>query len=78
MPNASVDEQIRYCEEVVTIDPECCADAIREQNSPEFKRKIYKEYAEALWQIVGLKSFLENTPQNKRDFVSGFMTGMFG
>ena len=78
MPNASVDEQIRYCEEVVTIDPEGCADAIREQNSPEYKRKIYKEYAEGIWQGFGLLSFLENTPQNKRDFVSGFMTGMFG
>jgi len=78
MPNASVEEQIRACEETVTIDPELCADAIREQNSPEYKRKIYKQYAEDIWQGVGLINFLDNTPQNKRDFVSGFMTGLFG
>ena len=76
--NGSIDEQIKACEEMVTIDPEGCASFIREQNSPEYKRKIYKEYAEGIWQGFGLLSFLENTPQNKRDFVSGFMTGMFG
>jgi hypothetical protein len=78
MPDASVDEQIRYCEETVTIDPEQCAEMIREQNSPEYKRKIYKQYAETSWIGFGLENFLKNTPQNKRDFVSGFMTGMFG
>ena len=78
LPNGSIDEQIRYCEETVTIDPERCADGIREQNSPEYKRKIYKQYAEDVWRGFGFTKFLENTPQNKRDFVSGFMTGMFG
>jgi hypothetical protein len=78
MPNASIEEQIRACEETVTIDPELCAEGIREQNSPEYKRKIYKQYAEDVWQGMGLINFLENTPQNKRDFVSGFMTGLFG
>jgi hypothetical protein len=78
LPNESIDEQIRACEETVTIDPERCADVIREQNSPEYKRKIYKQHAENMWQGFGFMKFLENSPQNKRDFVSGFMTGMFG
>jgi hypothetical protein len=78
MPNASIEEQIRACEETVTIDPDRCADVIREQNSPEYKRKIYRQYAEDVWQGMGLINFLENTPQNKRDFMSGFMTGLFG
>jgi ribosomal protein L44E len=77
-PDASVDEQIRYCEETVTIDPEQCAEMIREQNSPEYQRKIYKQWAETSWLGFGSMNFLKNTPQNKRDFVSGFMTGMFG
>lgn len=76
--DASVDEQIRYCEETVTIDPEQCAEKIKELNSPEYKRKIYKQYAEAISKGFSLMAGLENTPQNKRDFVSGFMTGMFG
>jgi hypothetical protein len=77
-PDASVDEQIRYCEETVTIDPEQCAEIFKEHNSPEYKRKIYKQWAETSWRYFGSMNFLENTPQNKRDFVSGFMTGMFG
>jgi hypothetical protein len=78
LPNASVDEQIRACEETVTIDPEGCASFIREQNSPEYKRKIYRQYAEDVWEPMGLLNFLENTQKNKQDFVSGFMTGLFG
>ena len=77
-PNASIDEQIRACEETVTVDPELCADAIREQNSPEYKRKIYRQYAEDVWEPMGLLNFLENTQKNKQDFISGFMTGLFG
>jgi hypothetical protein len=78
MPNLSIDEQIRACEETVTIDPELCADGIREQNSPEYKRKIYRQYAEDVWEPMGLLNFLENTETNKQDFISGFMTGLFG
>ena len=78
MPNLSIDEQIRACEETVTIDPELCADGIREQNSPEYKRKIYRQYAEDVWEPMGLLTFLENTEKNKQDFISGFMTGLFG
>jgi hypothetical protein len=78
MPNLSIDEQIRACEETVTIDPELCADGIREQNSPEYKRKIYRQYAEDVWEPMGLLNFLENTEKNKQDFISGFMTGLFG
>lgn len=80
LPNASIsiDEQIRACEEMVTVDPERCADGIREQNSPEYKRKIYRQYAENMWIGIGALNFLENTEKNKRDFVSGFMTGLFG
>jgi hypothetical protein len=78
MPNLSIDEQIRACEESVTIDPDQCADAIREQNSPEYKQKIYRQYAEDVWEPMGLLNFLENTEKNKQDFISGFMTGLFG
>ena len=78
LPNASLDEQIRACEATVTVDPELCADRIREQNSPEYKRKIYRQYAENMWIGIGLTNFLDNTEKNKRDFISGFMTGLFG
>jgi hypothetical protein len=78
LPNVSIDEQIRACEAMVTVDPELCADSIREQNSPEYKRKIYRQYAENMWIGIGLTNFLDNTEKNKRDFVSGFMTGLFG
>jgi len=78
LPNASVDEQIRACEETVTIDPEDCATFITEQNSPDYKRKIYRQYAEDVWEPMGLLNFLENTQKNKQDFISGFMTGLFG
>jgi hypothetical protein len=78
LPNASVDEQIRACEETVTVDPERCASFIREQNSPEYKRKIYRQYAEDVWVPMGALNFLENTEKNKQDFVSGFMVGLFG
>lgn len=78
LPNASIDEQIRACEETVTEDPELCSDMIREQNSPEYKRKIYRQYAEDVWEPMGLLNFLENTQKNKQDFISGFMTGLFG
>ena len=77
-PNATIDEQIRACEETVTIDPESCASMIREQNSPEYKRKINRQYAEDVWEPMGLLNFLENTQKNKQDFISGFMTGLFG
>jgi hypothetical protein len=77
-PNVSVDEQIRACEETVTVDPEKCASFIREQNSPEYKRKIYRQYAEDVWEPMGLLNFLENTQKNKQDFISGFMTGSSG
>jgi len=78
LPNASVDEQIRACEETVTVDPEKCDSFIREQNSPEYKRKIYRQYAEDAWEPLGLLNLLENTEKNKEDFISGFMTGVFG
>ena len=78
LPNESLDEQIRACEATVTVDPELCADRIREQNSPEYKRKIYRQYAENVWIGIGLTNFLDNTEKNKRDFISGFMTGLFG
>jgi hypothetical protein len=78
LPNASVDEQIRACEETVTVDPERCASFIREQNSPEYKRKIYRQYAEDIWVPMGALNLLENTEKNKQDFVSGFMAGLFG
>ena len=78
LPNSSVEEQIRACEETVTEDAALCADRIREQNSTEYKRKMYRKYAEDLWEPMGLLNFLENTDKNKRDFISGFMTGLFG
>jgi hypothetical protein len=78
LPNASVDEQIRACEETVTVDPEKCDSFIREQNSPEYKRKIYRQFAEDIWPTMGAFDLLENTQKNKQDFISGFMTGLFG
>ena len=78
LPNASIDEQIRDCEAMVTVNPELCADRIREQNSSEYKRKIYRQYAEDVWIPMGAFNLLENTEKNKRDFISGFMTGLFG
>ena len=75
---APVDEQIRACEERVTVDPELCTDLVTEVNSPEYKRKIYSQYAEDIWNPMGSLNFLENTEKNKRDFISGFMTGLFG
>lgn len=78
LPKESLDEQIRACEAMVTVDPELCADRIREQNSPEYKRKIHRQYAENVWIRMGAFNLLENTEKNKRDFVSGYMTGLFG
>ena len=77
-PGISVAEQVKNCEETVTIDPEKCADFIVKQNSIEYRREIYQKYAENLWKPMGLLNFLENTEKNKSDFVSGFMTGLFG
>ena len=78
IPNSSIEDQIRACEEAVTIDPEGCASSIREQNSADYKRKIYRQYAEDVWEPMGMLNFLENTKKNKQDFISGFMTGLSG
>ena len=64
---------IPACEEA-----ERCASYLREQNSPEYKRKIYRQYAEDVWEPMGMLNFLENTQKNKQDFISGFMTGLSG
>lgn len=74
----SIEDQIKNCEVTVTINPEECADAIRKQNSPEYKRQIYQKYAEDIWEPIGLLNFLDNTPKNRSDFISGFMIGLFG
>jgi hypothetical protein len=73
VPN--IDEQIKLCGTPDTLwNEEDCSYLIT-TNSPEYKRKIYRQYAETLWQIVGLLNSLENTQKNKNDFIAGFLAG---
>ena len=76
VPN--IDEQIKLCGTPDTLwNEEDCSYLIT-TNSPEYKRKIYRQYAATLWQIVGLLNSLENTQKNKDDFISGFLAGKIG
>lgn len=76
VPN--IDEQIKLCGTPESLwNEEDCSYLIT-TNSPEYKQKLYIQYAKTLWRIVGFLNSLENTQKNREDFISGFLAGKSG